>query len=129
MRRLFALLAATLMLIVLAQFYFSASGVFGSYRPHHVLGYVIFSLPVVMAIVAGLGRLGARPVWLSLLVAGLTSVQVLVASLARGLGGPAGEYVFGLHAVGGLAILAVAWLILREARKRRKVAQGGPAPE
>ncbi|MEV4410696.1 DUF6220 domain-containing protein [Catellatospora sp. NPDC049609] len=116
MRKAFLGLAALLMLVVVAEFYFAASGAFGSYRPHHALGYVIFSLPLVMAAVAALGRLPRRLIGLSALVAGLTSVQVVIAKLALALGGSTGALVFGLHAVSGLAIPAVAWLILRDAR-------------
>jgi hypothetical protein len=51
-------------------------------------------------------------------IAGLTSAQVLIAEVARGLGEDtaAGRLVFGLHAVNGLVILAVAGAIVRQAR-------------
>lgn len=118
MRKAFTGLAALLMLVVVAEFYFAAAGAAtpGLYRPHHLLGYVIFLLPLVMALVAALGRLPRRLIGLSLTVAGLTSLQVVIAKVARALGGDAGGLVFGLHAVSGLAIPVVAWLILRRAR-------------
>jgi hypothetical protein len=121
MRKAFAGLAILLMLTVLAEFYFAARGGFStapreeSYRPHHALGYVIFLLPWLMAFVAALARLPRRLVWLSVLVAGLTSVQVLIAKVAGGVGGSAGPGIFGFHAVTGLAIPAVAGLIVRQA--------------
>ncbi|MFC4108634.1 DUF6220 domain-containing protein [Micromonospora zhanjiangensis] len=124
MRKTFAGLAILLVLVVVAQFYFAAAGGFSTdpdrsaYRPHHALGYVIFTLPLVMAAVAALARLPRRLVGLPVLTAGLTSVQVLLGSLARGLGdgadsSTAGEIVFGLHGITGLAVLALAGLIAR----------------
>jgi hypothetical protein len=124
MRRALAGLSILFMLVVVAEFFFAASGAFSSapraesYRPHHALGYVIFLLPVLMAIIAALARLPRRLIVLALAVAGLTSVQVLIAKLARVFSdagdGTAGSLVFGLHAVTGLAIPAVAWVIVRQ---------------
>ncbi|PZG24280.1 hypothetical protein C1I95_00875 [Micromonospora craterilacus] len=127
MRRAFAGLAILLLLVVVAEFFFAASGAFGTgpdrdaYRPHHALGYVIFLLPVVMAIVAALARLPGRLIGMAALVAGLTGVQVAIAKLARAVGDTGdrvgvGELLFGLHAVNGLAIVAVVWMIVRQAR-------------
>ena len=119
MRKAFAGLAILLMLIVVAEFYFAARGGFStapreeSYRPHHALGYVIFLLPLLMAVFAAVARMPRRLVGLSVLVAGLTAVQVLIAKVAGAIG-DAGPLVFGLHAVGGLALAAVAWMLLRE---------------
>ncbi|HZM81609.1 MAG TPA: DUF6220 domain-containing protein [Candidatus Limnocylindrales bacterium] len=129
MRKAFAGLAILLMLVVVAEFFFAASGGFStapraeSYRPHHVLGYVIFLLPVLMAIVAALARMPGRLIGLAALVAGLTSIQVLIAKLATAISdtgddpgdGTLGPLIFGLHAVSGLAIPAVAWMIVRAA--------------
>jgi Family of unknown function (DUF6220) len=122
MRKAFAGLATLLLLVVVAQFFFAATGASStapcdeSYRPHHALGYVIFVVAVAMAIVAALARMPARLIGMSALVAGLTAVQVLIAELAKGLGDTTGPLVFGLHAVNGLAILAVAWIIFRQSR-------------
>jgi hypothetical protein len=112
------------LLIVVAEFYFAASGAFGgaasngeSFRPHHALGYVIFLLPIVMAIVAALARIPGRLIGMTASVAGLTAVQVLIAKLAQGIGdgSTAGQLIFGLHAVNGLALLAVAGMVFRQA--------------
>ncbi|MEU8260456.1 DUF6220 domain-containing protein [Micromonospora sp. NPDC048999] len=115
-------MANLLMLVVVAQFYFAAAGAVStapddeSYRPHHALGYVIFSLPVVMAVVAAVARMPRPLIGMSALVAGLDSVQVVIAELAKGPGDTAGPLIFGLHAVNGLAIAAVAGMIVRQAR-------------
>lgn len=119
MRKTFAALAALLLMIMVAEFYFAASGAAGAgsagYRPHHALGYVIFLLPLVMAGVGALAGLPRRLIGLAALVAGLTGVQVAVAKLARAAGDTAGPLIFGLHAVNGLAMVAVAALIARQA--------------
>lgn len=125
MRKTFSALAALLMLVVLAEFYFAASGAFGAatddtaYRPHHLLGYVIFLLPLLMAAVAALGRMPGRLIATTTLVAGLTGVQVVIAKVARAFGdagdGAIGGLVFGLHAIGGLALVAVVAVVARQA--------------
>ncbi|NJC71456.1 hypothetical protein HC031_17280 [Planosporangium thailandense] len=125
MRKAFAGLATLLMLAVVVQFYFAASGAFStapndeSFRPHRALGYLIFLLPVLMTVVAALTRMPGRLIGMSGLVAGLTIVQVVIAVLAKafGDGTTAGQLVFGLHAVNGLAIMAVVGRIVRQARE------------
>ena len=128
MRRVFALLATLLVLVVVAQFFLAASGAFDtapndeSFRPHRALGYVIFFLPIVLTVVAALGRMPGRLIGMTALVAGLTAVQVVIAVLARafddtgGTSTTAGQLVFGLHAINGLIILAVAATVARRAR-------------
>lgn len=128
MRKVFAGLAALLVLVVVAQFYLAASGAFStaphdeSFRPHHALGYVIFLLPILMAIVGALARMPGRLIGMVGLVAGLAAVQVVIAVLARAFNDTgdttttAGQLVFGLHAVNGLAILAVSGSVARQAR-------------
>ncbi|MFU8872740.1 DUF6220 domain-containing protein [Micromonospora sp. SL4-19] len=128
MRKVFAGLAGLLILAVVAQFYLAASGAFSTapndeaFRPHRTLGYVIFLLPVVMVIVAALARMPGRLVGMAGLVAGLVVVQVVIAALAKALNDTgdtsttAGQLVFGLHAVNGLAIMAVAGNVARRAR-------------
>jgi hypothetical protein len=68
------------------------------------------------------------------LVAGLTVVQVVIAVLARAFNDTgdtsttAGQLVFGLHAVNGLIILAVAGTVARRARAlSRSAAADRPA--
>jgi Family of unknown function (DUF6220) len=127
LRRVFAGLAILLMLAVVAQFFLAASGAFDtapneeSFRPHRALGYVIFVLPVLMTIVAALARMPGRLAGMAGLVAGLVVVQVVIAQVAGAFGDTddsttAGQLVFGLHAVNGLIIVALAGRILRQAR-------------
>jgi hypothetical protein len=86
---------------------------------------VIFVVPLVLAGIGALARVPGRLMLLAVLVAVLTAVQVLIADLAEGIGAgtTAGGLVFGLHAVNGLAILAVAAVIAWRAR-----ALGGARP-
>jgi hypothetical protein len=119
-RRLFAGLATLLALAVVVQFYLAASGAFStapddeSFRPHRASGYVIFLLPILMTIIGALARMPGRLIGMA--------GQVVIAVLARALDGTggtsttAGQLVFGLHAVNGLIILAVAGNLARKAR-------------
>ncbi|MEV4139325.1 DUF6220 domain-containing protein [Dactylosporangium sp. NPDC049742] len=128
MRKLFAGLAILLVLAVVAQFYFAASGAFStapndeSFRPHRALGYVIFLLAVLLTIVAALARMPGRLIGMAGLAAGLVVVQVVIAVLARAFNDTgdtsttAGQLVFGLHAINGLAIMAAAGNVARQAR-------------
>jgi Family of unknown function (DUF6220) len=135
MRKLFIALSAILMAIVLAQFFFAASGGFSTdreeaYGPHHALGYVIFIWPLVMIAVAAIGRMPGRLIGLTALVPVLVSVQVVIAKVAHGMVDngqttTASDLVFGLHGVGGVATAVVAGMILRRARALGKPA--GPA--
>jgi hypothetical protein len=126
MRRLFAGLAILQLLAVVAQFFLAASGAFDtapndeSFQPHRALGYGIVLLAVLVTVVAAMARMPARLIGLSGLVAGLAVVQVVIRAIAtafEGTGGSttAGELIFGLHAVNGLAILAVTGMIVRQA--------------
>jgi hypothetical protein len=128
LRKIFALLAALLMLAVFVQFFLAASGAFStaphdeSFRPHRALGYVVFLLPILMTIVGALARIPGRLIGLAGLVAGLAVVQVVIAVLARAFNDTgdtsttASQNIFGLHAINALAILAVAGTLARQAR-------------
>jgi hypothetical protein len=128
LRKVFAVLATLLVLVVVAQFFLAASGAFDtapndeSFQPHRALGYAIFLLAVLLTIVAALARMPGRLIGMTALVAGLTVVQVVIAVLARAFNDTgdtsttAGQLVFGLHAVNGLVILTVAGTVARRAR-------------
>ncbi|MFG2044642.1 DUF6220 domain-containing protein [Dactylosporangium sp. NPDC048998] len=128
MRKFFAGLATLQLLAVVAQFFLAASGAFDtapndeSFQPHRTLGAGIVLLAVLVTIFAATARMPGRLIGMSGLVAGLAVVQAVIREIASafdGTGGSttAGELVFGLHALNGLAILAVAVRIVRQARQ------------
>jgi hypothetical protein len=128
MRRFFTGLAALLALAVVVQFFLAAGGAFDtapndeSFQTHRALGYGIVLLAVLVTLVAAMARMPGRLIGMSGLVAGLAVLQGVIRALAKAFddtGGSttAGELVFGLHAVNGLAILAVAVTIVRQARR------------
>src|SRR5258705_828076 len=129
-----------LVLAVVAQFFLAASGAFDkarkeeSFQSHRGLGYVIFLLAVLLTIVAELARMPGRLIGMAGLVAGLTVVQVVIAMLAKAFNDTgdtsttAGQLVFGLHAVNGLVMMALAMTVTRQARALlRSAPVGRPA--
>lgn len=128
MRKFFAGLATLQMLAVVAQFFLAASGAFDtapkdqSFQAHRMLGPVVVLIAVLVTIVAAITRMPGRLIGMSGLVAGLAVVQFVIKAIATALDGTggstiAGEFVFGLHAVNGLAIVAVTGMIIRQARQ------------
>lgn len=128
MRRFFAGLATLQMLAVVVQFFLAASGAFDtapndeSFQPHRALGGGIVLIAVLVTVVAAIARMPGRLIGMSGLVAGLVLVQFVIKAIATALDGTggsttAGRLVFGLHAVNGLAIVAVTGLIIRQARQ------------
>jgi hypothetical protein len=128
LRRLFALLATLQVLVVVSQFFLAASGAFDTapideaFQPHRALGYGIILFAILLTIVAALARMPGRLIGMTGLVAGLGVVQSLIRAIADALNGTgdtsttAGKLIFGLHAVNGLIILAVAVTVARQAR-------------
>ncbi|GGX22488.1 hypothetical protein GCM10010297_49570 [Streptomyces malachitofuscus] len=127
MRRTIAGLAAVLMLAVVVQFFLAGSGAFDTapndeaFRPHRALGYMVVLLALVTTLTAAVARVPGRLIGMSGLLAGLAVAQPLIAVVAKAFGdtgdtSTAGQLVFGLHAVNGLIMMAVAGRILREAR-------------
>ena len=128
MRRVFAGLATLLVLVVVAQFFLAASGAFDTgpkdeaFQPHRSLGYGIVLFAVLLTIVAALARMPGRLIGMTGLVAGLGVGQSLIGAIAGAFNDTgdtsttAGKLVFGLHAVNGLIILAVAGTVARRAR-------------
>jgi len=127
LRRVFAGLATLLVLAVVAQFFLAASGAFStapnaeSFEAHRALGYPIFALAALMTVVAAVARMPGRLIGMAGLIAGLFSLQVVIAMLARAFNGTgdtsttAGQLVFGLHAINGLIILGAAGRVARQA--------------
>ncbi len=140
MRRVFALLATLQTVVVVAQFFLAASAAFDtapndeSFQPHRALGYGIILFGVLLTIVAALARMPGRLIGMTSLVAGLGVVQSLIRTIADAFNGPgetsttAGNLVFGVHAINGLIILAVAGTVARRARAlSRSAVTGRPA--
>ena len=131
MRRIFALLASLLVLAVAVQFFLAASGAFDtapkdeSFQPHRALGLGILLFAVVLTIVAALARMPGRLIGMTGLVAALTGVQSLIRAVADAIADTSttvGNLVFGLHAVNGLAIMALAVAVARRARALSRTA-------
>jgi hypothetical protein len=126
----YVVLAGLLLLAVLAQFYFAAVGAFAqpqddrSYALHGVTGVLVIPIvSVLAAVAAALARAPGRLIALTIAPVGLVVLQVLIILVGFKLTGstqdkttPAGLAVLGLHALGGLATLGVAGLILTRAR-------------
>ncbi|MFE9203439.1 DUF6220 domain-containing protein [Micromonospora sp. NPDC007230] len=116
-------MAALQMLAVVAQFFLAASGAFDtapndeSFQPHRALGGGIVLIAVLVTVVAAAARMPGRVIGMSGLVAGLAVVQFVIKGIATAVDGTAGGLVFGLHAVNGLAIVAVTGMIIRQARQ------------
>ncbi|MGW5666725.1 DUF6220 domain-containing protein [Micromonospora sp. NPDC003776] len=129
MRKVYVGLSALLLLAVLAQFYFAAVGAFAkpqhddSFALHDITGTMVIPLLSLLATVAAaVARAPGKLIGLSILPLGLVVVQILIVTLGRAVSGgedtttPAGLAILGLHAVNGLAIMAVAGLVFRRAR-------------
>jgi cytochrome b len=139
LRRVFAVLATVQVLVVVAQFFLAAKGAFDtapkdeSFQPHRALGYGIVLLAILLTIVGALARMPGRLIGFTALVAGLGIGQALIRAIASALddtGGTsttAGTLVFGLHAVNGLVIMAVAGTVARRARALSRSAMAQPA--
>lgn len=128
MRKAFAGLATLLVLLVVLQFYLAASGAFDSapkeeaFRAHEGLGYGILLLALLLTLFAAFARMPARLIGMTGLVVALGILQPVIAGVANALDDTANsttaaELVFGLHAVNGLALLALVVMIVRHARQ------------
>jgi Family of unknown function (DUF6220) len=130
MRKLYLGLSVLLLIAVLAQFYFAAMGAFtkpqhdSAYALHDITGMMIIPLLSVLAtIAAAVARAPGRLIGLTILPVGLVVVQVLIVTVGRAVSGgedaattTGGLIILGLHAINGLAIMAVAGIVLRQAR-------------
>jgi hypothetical protein len=130
MRIAYLVLIRLLGAAVLVQFYFAAVGAFDrpqdddSFSLHSLTGMGVIPLLSLLATgAAALARAPGRLIGLTILPLGLTLVQVLIIVVGNVVSGgsddnttPAGLAILGLHAVNGLAIMAVVGLINRRAR-------------
>lgn len=130
MRRVYLALVGLMVLAVVLQFYFAAVGAFAkpqdddSFALHLMDGMMILPVLALLAtLVAALARAPGRLIGLTALPLGLIVLQVLITEVGKSLGAstednttPAALALLGLHAVNGLAIMAVVGITMRAAR-------------
>jgi hypothetical protein len=137
MRKVYAVLTGLLLAAVVVQFYLAAVGAFSkpqadnSYILHDINGTLVIPVLTILAtIAAAVLRLPRRQIGMTLLPLGLVVVQVLIVLVGEALDKgsvttPASVIVLGLHAVNGLAIMAVSGTLF--ARARRLAVSTAPA--
>ena len=115
--KVFAYLAALLVLAVIVQFFLAGLGVWGidqrklskatSLDPHRAVGDLIALIALLMFIAALVSRTVKARIWVSITIAVLAAVvQSLLAA-----GGEHQHWVGGLHVLDGLVILGLAgWM-------------------
>jgi hypothetical protein len=120
------------------QFYLAAVGAFSkpqadnSYILHDINGTLVIPVLTILATVAAaVLRLPGRQVAFTVLPLGLVVVQVLIVVAGQALDNgstttPASVIVLGLHAINGLAIMAVSGTLFARAR-RLAVSASAPA--
>ena len=128
MRKVYLVLTGLMLLAVVAQFYFAAVGAFArpqqdtSFVLHDVTGTLVIPVLAILAtVVALVARVPGRLVGLTILPLGLIVVQVLIVVLGKAFDdgdttSPAALAVLGLHAINGLAVMAVAGTVFARAR-------------
>ncbi|MGI5128032.1 DUF6220 domain-containing protein [Pseudonocardia sp. CA-107938] len=125
MKKVHTVIAGSLMLAVIVQFYLAAAGAFDrspteeAFAGHRGLGYVILLLAVVVTAVGAIARMPGRLIGLSGAVAALVVLQILIKEVATAIGDGtgAGVYVFGLHALNGMLIVGLSGTTLRTSRR------------
>lgn len=132
MRKVFAVTSGLVVVALVLQFYFAAIGVFSAEKDdlfsiHGMTGRIVLPVLILLNLVAAaVVKAGGRTIWLVVLDLGLLIVQTLLFILVGALfdaGSSAEEHsitlagtlILGLHAVNGLAILAVALVVARRA--------------
>jgi hypothetical protein len=130
-RRAYVALAGLMVLAVVAQFYFAAVGAFAkpqddqSFALHLMGGMMIIPvLSLLATLVAALARAPGRLIGLTAVPIGLIVLQVLITEVGKSLGAsaednttPAALAFLGLHALIGLALMAVVGITMRGARR------------
>jgi Family of unknown function (DUF6220) len=128
-RRVYLGLAGLLLLAVVAQFYFAAVGAFAkpqtdsSFALHDLTGMLIIPvLSLLATVAAAVARVPGRQIGLTILPLGLVIVQMLIIGVGKALNTDGGDHttpaalaVLGLHAVNGLAIMAVSGTVFGRA--------------
>ena len=114
----FAALAWLFLACVVVQFFLAGLGVFAgaeNFEVHRQFGYLFGWLPVIMLVLAAVGRLGRRWIGLSALLFVLFIMQSVFVVLRDSL--PA---VAALHPVNAVAIFFIAQHVARESRSLQR---------
>lgn len=133
MRKAYLGMSGVVLLAVLAQFYFAAFGAFsiprdhGSFEMHSVNGMLVIPLASLLTTAAAAAaRAPGRLVGLAAAPFGLVVVQILifvlvhlVTEMTMERSTPDAQWILGVHALNGLAIVTAA--VLGAARARRFV--------
>jgi L-asparagine transporter-like permease len=120
--KVFAYLAALLVLCIIVQFFLAGLGVWGIDQhkigdakhldPHRAFANVVGLVAILMFIAALVSRTSKPRIWVSILIAVLAvAVQSLLAA-----GGEHQHWVGGLHVLDGLVILGLAGWMHKETR-------------
>jgi hypothetical protein len=121
--RVFQGLAWLVLAGLVVQFYLAGAALFGAmtFEAHRALGYLLTVAILLLLVVALVARPGRRLVGLTVLLVGLTVVQVLLPSLRTGL-----PWVAALHVIVAVRIGAQAAAI---ARSPRRATEGSRSPD
>lgn len=108
-------MSTTILGVILLQFYSAGMGIFGAagFELHRIAGGIIDPVSMLLVVIGVAGGLGWRVVGLSTLLTVLIVVQVILPGLRDDL-----PWVAALHPVNALALLGVAFLLIRAARSR-----------
>lgn len=107
------------------QVFLAGRGVFESaerFKDHAGWGYTIGLLPLILLVLAAIGRLGRRQVIYGAAMFGMFILQSILVALRESQ-----PTVAALHPVNGFAILLVAIFCAREAWASREVRAGSPS--
>ncbi|HEV8697274.1 MAG TPA: DUF6220 domain-containing protein [Candidatus Limnocylindrales bacterium] len=124
-RRIHLVVAWAFVAGVVVQVFLAGRGVFESpsqFKVHASWGYTLEILPLVLLILAAIGRLGRRQVIYPIALFGMFILQSILVALRADL-----PMIAALHPVNGFAILLVGIAMAREAWLARNVSQPAEA--
>src|SRR5918999_5260326 len=106
-RVLFFGLTATYLLAVLVQFFLAGLAVFGStdWDPHAGVGFALTISTVILLVLAVVGRLPRRLVFVTVLLVGLNALQLVLPNIDV-------SELAALHVVNAVAIVFVAYALM-----------------
>jgi hypothetical protein len=125
-RRIHLVVAWAFVAGVVVQVFLAGLGVFDGaeqFKVHTNWGYTLEILPLVLLILAAIGRLGRRQVFYPIALFGMFILQSIFVALRADL-----PMIAALHPVNGFAILLVGIAMAREAWLARDVSQPTQAP-